>query len=513
MTLLSSPDPDVTGGDGIYSRYLPALRGAAGRYELTVAIDDNASGAQAAVSSLGRLWDAEEEPCCGSAINYDHVRTLPTFQRQKVYGVIDIVSAEEAEDVIPPNRILDLRALVDNATREVSLRWTAPGDDFDWGRATAYEAVLATSWEEATAFEGQRVVGLPQPVMQGLEQSLLLPVETFDATLFLTVRGVDAHENRGDLSNVVSVFVPSPPTSPSPATPSDVLLDADAAGHNMSPVRVAAIDIENIAIIAGGVGGLLLVLLILVVVCYLHRSRRRPAKPKDQLPTAVGKSLVIAPQQPPTPTGDRDVSRDSVDSAVKEKAQYLQDVEAPMPALSPMQSWGASKLLQEHEQRFPDTTANGHVMHYGNYHEAYPDVALSNACSYPPSQVSEGSEPPAYQPPFPAAAGDVYYPYHQPYCEDLPPYSPGFYSTQSLQGSTVFTHEPMQSTNVSESSYNSQAYMGPIEAPLYAHEYPEEHLRKVPPPVAPKPSLAARSAALAASTHLPEHMRRNITQV
>ena len=70
-------------------------------------------------------------------------------------------------DNIPPTRILDLRVVVNDTINEVTLRWTAPGDDFDHGRAHKYEAVVSPNWRKARAFQGNKLSPLPDPLPAG----------------------------------------------------------------------------------------------------------------------------------------------------------------------------------------------------------------------------------------------------------------------------------------------------------------------------------------------------------
>ena len=74
------------------------------------------------------------EPCCSSYIQYDHLQRLPAFQREVTHGILEVVSRKPSHDIVPPNRVLDLRATVNDSSRQVQLQWTAPGDDYDVGK-------------------------------------------------------------------------------------------------------------------------------------------------------------------------------------------------------------------------------------------------------------------------------------------------------------------------------------------------------------------------------------------
>lgn len=179
-------DPDTTRGDGVYSRYLPRLAGRPGRYLLSADVDDNRGRAVVAHGPPARprvplpprhlphyyhqhdfgSW-GDGGTCCGSSLLYFHSRTALPFQRHLTFGVLEVVSPPNPRDLTPPSRILDLRVEVNDTVHEIFLRWTAPGDDWDVGRADHYEAVVAARWAEARAFEGDTLTGLPRPLPAG----------------------------------------------------------------------------------------------------------------------------------------------------------------------------------------------------------------------------------------------------------------------------------------------------------------------------------------------------------
>ncbi|KAK8732368.1 hypothetical protein OTU49_007056 [Cherax quadricarinatus] len=543
-------DPDITGGDGVYSRYLPTLQGGPGHYQLGVSIDHNSGLALAPINDAftrhGRMYaDRDKQTCCGSVIKYEHVKPVPPFQRSVIYGVLDVVSPPPTNDIVPPTRILDLRSFVNLTTREVSLRWTAPGDDYDWDRAHHYEAVLASSWAEAKAFDGERISGMPVPVLVGTEQAVAIQVDRYDQMVYVAIRAVDEAGNRGGVSNIASLWVPQPPTTPpmvtSPHTlePTSDLTEPLGRGVTQ-PVRVAGINLEDMAVIIGSVGGFLIIVAVLATFCYCHVARRRRHQHKNETEKLeANRSVMIKTNS--TLMVDQDESHDSVDSAIKDGEVAVAKDGRP---LSPIQSWGVSKLLQEHERRVSMTSgplleASGSLAHYQNMQEPFPDVTLTGTHSYPSSQTpsTTHSDPPAYQPPYTTDAYAPYpYPYHPGYShEELPPYTPGL-SSQSSQASTAYTHEIP--TQPSEMSYPVDPANYPAEMPSFVGEItysqaqppmyapcPEEVIvnsqapvrSKVPPPVAPKPPLAARAAAVAATvsstTASVEPKRRNVTQV
>ena len=182
--LCRAPDPDITRGDGIYSRYLPPLQGNPGRYLLTADVDYNSGLAVVAkgpptrhhkvpASHLPHYYQhsydtwSSDQTCCGYSLSHVHTRRAAPFLRHVTWGVLEVVSPAPSRDVTPPSRILDLRVEVNDTVHEITLRWTAPGDDWDVDRAHHYEAVVAPLWREARAFQGDHLTGLPQPLPAG----------------------------------------------------------------------------------------------------------------------------------------------------------------------------------------------------------------------------------------------------------------------------------------------------------------------------------------------------------
>ncbi|XP_068228180.1 calcium-activated chloride channel regulator 1-like [Palaemon carinicauda] len=537
-------DPDITAGDGVYSRYLPTLKGASGHYELSVTADNNNDLAHSPVTDAfpGRSYSERDKvTCCGSKIKYEHTKPVSDFQRSTVYGVLDIVSPNDGIDIVPPNRILDLRSHVNQTTREVSLRWTAPGDDYDWDRARHYEGVLASSWAEAKAFSGERISGMPGPVLVGTEQSLMLQIDRYEQTIFVALRGVDEAGNRGGVSNIASFWVPPPPTTPAAVTSPNTLEPkinlAQPLGHEVfQPVRVAGLSLEDVAVISGSVVGFLIIMAALTTFCYCHVARHRRQQHKKDQERMEGNRNVMIKTNSTLMVGDE--GQDSVDSAVKDDEVGLSKDGRP---ISPLQSWGASKLLQEHERRIsvtsgPNMEASGPLPHCQNFQDPFPDVTLISTHPYPTSQTpsTTHSDPPAYHPTYlPEPHPSYSYPYHPGYShEELPPYTPPGQPSQSSQASTVYTHE--MGSQPSEISYQIDPMNYPTEMPSITAEipycqapppmyapYPEQasfmpHASvqvKVPPPVAPKPSASARASAVASPTASVEPKRRNVTQV
>ena len=71
-------------------------------------------------------------PTSGSLIPVQQETVLPTFFNRYIYGDgIRLKSSYDGRDVLPPNRVTDLRTnFVDINSYSLELRWTAPRDDY-----------------------------------------------------------------------------------------------------------------------------------------------------------------------------------------------------------------------------------------------------------------------------------------------------------------------------------------------------------------------------------------------
>ena len=118
--------PDIRSNDQIYSAYFTELSPEAGFYQVLVQVQDD----QGVV-----IHRVHAEAF--------HVAQMPSgFYVRKEPGSRLLIS-----DVFPPNRITDLGVVgvVGDAQLFVTLNWTAPGGDFDHGKAFRYEIRCATS--------------------------------------------------------------------------------------------------------------------------------------------------------------------------------------------------------------------------------------------------------------------------------------------------------------------------------------------------------------------------------
>lgn len=110
-----------------------------------------------------------------------------------------------AADATPPARVRDLAGTA--TVRAVgSIRWTAPGDDGDMGRASLYDlryAAIPVSADSAAWWNAARqAAGEPLPSMAGLPDSCEIAGLSADSTYYLMLRTRDEASNWSGYSNV-----------------------------------------------------------------------------------------------------------------------------------------------------------------------------------------------------------------------------------------------------------------------------------------------------------------------
>lgn len=85
------------------------------------------------------------------------------------------------------------------------LTWTAPGDDGDVGRATAYDVRISTSPIDSTNFEMASIIhGVSPPDSVGANETFIIKGLTVGVRYWFALKTVDEAGNWSGLSNIVS---------------------------------------------------------------------------------------------------------------------------------------------------------------------------------------------------------------------------------------------------------------------------------------------------------------------
>ncbi|KAM5264959.1 calcium-activated chloride channel regulator 1 [Hipposideros larvatus] len=231
---------DATKDDGIYSRYFTAYD-TNGRYSVKVrALGGVNTARRKAISQQnGAMYipgwiengEVQWNPPRPEVNEDDLHGKQACFSRTSSGGsfVASNVPNAPIPDLFPPCQITDLKAKIQGYSL-INLTWTAPGDDYDHGRASKYIIGISTSILDLRdkfneSFQVNTADLIPKEVNS--EEVFVFTPEsiTFEngTDLFIAVQAVDKVNLTSEISNIarVSLFIPpqDPPETPSPSLP------------------------------------------------------------------------------------------------------------------------------------------------------------------------------------------------------------------------------------------------------------------------------------------------------
>ncbi|GFT16928.1 calcium-activated chloride channel regulator 2 [Nephila pilipes] len=234
-------------------------------------------------------------------------------------------------DILPPNRVADLNVVsVNHENRMVELQWTAPGNDYDFGQASAYEikysqrpsslSDLYFNGEENFIIETSNTLN---PNVSGDTEvyEFYFPEIRDTVVYYIALRAVDGNNNTGDISNVVQIYLnqsnkvitdkPIRPTESTKIIPTDKSTSAEIPtitnnstdttfqtsddyeissstkenNSTVSPLPIESdefFDKKTIIVLSSAGGILLLIIIINIIICccYIKKRRRSPESKK-----------------------------------------------------------------------------------------------------------------------------------------------------------------------------------------------------------------------------------------
>ena len=120
-------------------------------------------------------------------------------------------------DTIPPSRITDLKIQVEDlnfGAKNLIFTWTAPGDDFNFGKARYYKIYCGNDRNDLSYNDCRAIdVTLVSTQEAGSQERHVFTFSTFDTEVFFGVRACDAAFNLGEESNIAGVYVPTGTTT------------------------------------------------------------------------------------------------------------------------------------------------------------------------------------------------------------------------------------------------------------------------------------------------------------
>ncbi|XP_066899266.1 calcium-activated chloride channel regulator 1 [Kogia breviceps] len=231
---------DATKDDGVYSRYFTAYN-TNGRYSVKVwALGGVNTATQKGIpQQIGAMYipgwiengQVKWNPPRPEINKNDLQGKQVCFSRTSSGGsfVASNVPKAPIPDLFPPCKITDLKAKIQGDSL-INLTWTAPGDDYDHGRAYKYIIGISTNiLDLRDKFNDSLQVNTTDliPKEANSEEVFVFKPENITFTngtdLFIAVQAVDKVNLKSEISNIaqVSLFIPpeTPPETPSPSLP------------------------------------------------------------------------------------------------------------------------------------------------------------------------------------------------------------------------------------------------------------------------------------------------------
>lgn len=275
-----SGDPDITKGDGIYTRYFNPSQSGTGTYQFDIHVSDNGNTAY----SLPSNYKLNEKPCCGSTIPHPSKQPIPAFQRI-VPSMTVFVSDQQAQNEMfdTLGRIGDMHLeSVDES--KIRLLWTAP--DMGGLNVARYDVKYAFHVQDIvdsfdTALPWEYDTPLPFTVgdQTAFTMNISIDPTLIGRTLYIAVRPYARLLNDvrpGPISNYVRVHIKPPPPPPVAPASNEHSSSYDGSGNGDtvlgSPYDPTEIEWIVIAIMATVTA---IVILCFVAFCYFCLVKRR----------------------------------------------------------------------------------------------------------------------------------------------------------------------------------------------------------------------------------------------
>ncbi|CAB4068963.1 unnamed protein product [Lepeophtheirus salmonis] len=293
--------PDISKNDGIYSVYFSEFASIPGYYSVQVSASHNEGLARTPKSikitetvpegpfNTLEIKSQESESCCGSIINYEETIPANPFHRQTVgNGFYVKQGLSDNSDVSPPSRVLDLKVeeYIEDSLY-MKLKWTAPGGDYDKGKASKYEIRCYTSREalEGDSFSDKGILVhasfTPDPLSYGHEQSCKVGIPWPNEKFYYALVAFDESGNSSPISNVASAYIYEAPTTTT--LQGDYELSGASVEGNLPFMESTGRDVYErskqvrVYVITGTVVGLL-ILIIAIIGIILLRTRTKRAQ-------------------------------------------------------------------------------------------------------------------------------------------------------------------------------------------------------------------------------------------
>ncbi|XP_004480963.2 calcium-activated chloride channel regulator 1 [Dasypus novemcinctus] len=215
---------DAIKDDGVYSRYFTAYD-TNGRYSLKVwALGGRNEARQGMIPQQNGAmrmagWIENGEVKWNPRPRTEGLQKQVCFSRTSSGGsfVASNVPNAPIPDLFPPCQITDLKAKIQGGSL-INLTWTAPGDDYDQGRAHKYIVRISTSiLDLKDKFDDSLQVNTTELIPKEVNSKEVFVFKPENITfengtdIFIAVKAVDEANLKSEISNIaqVSLFIPS----------------------------------------------------------------------------------------------------------------------------------------------------------------------------------------------------------------------------------------------------------------------------------------------------------------
>lgn len=344
--------PDVTAGDGIYSRYFTGFS-KKGHYTLSV----SAEASDQSVVVGGVMRNEESSPpaqCCGSQFPKQGSVPSGPFSRYFEYGSFFSIADRPQGDIYPPSRITDLKASRDGD--RVTLEWTAPGNDYDHGTARSYEfrffdrvvdfaKLFEDSGKIIQKFDIDNLANSPRPFGEREMCAFTFRHGDHGGSYYFAIRA-DDDSNKGPVSNVVEVTFSAPTTPavvPGGEGTQDGIVNVTDNDRNFARGGLTSLQLA-LAIVLPLLFLVILIIIILLVVCFRRRGKDAKGSQDSSPPPPPTRARPII-SAPLAQNGSVTPKKEESDDKVNPYATSLFNGSS----ISPINSYSADYLMDQYE--------------------------------------------------------------------------------------------------------------------------------------------------------------------
>nr|XP_048309633.1 calcium-activated chloride channel regulator 1-like [Myodes glareolus] len=216
---------DATKNDGVYSRFFTAFD-TNGRYSIKIwALGGITAGGQRTLPQNGVMYidgwiengEVKFNPPRPETNNVQDKQLCFTRTSSGGSFMASKVPSAPIPDLFPPCRVTDLKASI-QGHKLVNLTWTAPGDDYDNGRASRYIIQISTNIVDLRdKFNTSVQVNTTNLIPKEANSEETFEFELEDGSfgngtdIFIAIQAVDKSNLKSEISNIarVSLFIPT----------------------------------------------------------------------------------------------------------------------------------------------------------------------------------------------------------------------------------------------------------------------------------------------------------------